>query len=253
MYRRCCCRLAKVCSVGLLVFGSLLPGSAQNMPVDKAKEDLQEAITLSVSSVASPYFSGTSYRMPKSEFTGDPWLLPNLLPGSLHWVGTQYEVNAIRYDLVLDQLTILIPGPTRDALISLSPLLVDQFSIDGRRFFMPQYLPSGEVPSALSQGYHERVFQGKHASFLVKHRKELLSESRSYTIEYLFETKSSRYAWIDGEYHKFKGKSALLKAMKKYKKEIKSLMKDRKILVGRATLEELVPLFELYESLSAGE
>lgn len=230
-----------------------LPLLAQSDSPNSRKEDLSRALVLSASPVSVPYFSGNSYQMPDARYNGDPWLLPGLLPGTLHWLGTEYEAGTMRYDLTLDQLTILIPSSEREALISLSPMLVDQFTIGDRCFFMPQWLPAGEAPNALAEGYHEQVFVGDSIAFLVKHKKELLSESRSYTIEYTYDDRSSKYVYLNGEYHQVKGNSSLLKAMKKHKKTIKKMIRDRAIIVRKAALEDLIPLFELYESLSAGE
>lgn len=230
-----------------------LPLSAQSEGLSDRGEALQTAQTISASPASLPYFSGNSYQMPNARYNGDPWLLPDFLSGSLVWLGTEYKTKTIRYDLVLDQLTILIPSQDRDALISLSPLIVDQFRIGDRRFFMPEWLPEGEIPQALSQGYHEQVFVGDSISFLVKHKKELLSENRSYAIEYTYDNQASRFVYLGGEYYRFKGNGSLLKAMKKHKKEIRKMIRDRSIIVRKAALADLVPLFELYESLSAGE
>lgn len=229
------------------------PLFAQSETLITTEKPLEEALLISASPASVPYFSGNSYQMPNARYNGDPWLFASLLAGSLHWIGSEYDVSRLRYDLVLDQVTVLIPSPERDALISLSPSLVDRFSIEGRTFFMPQFLPEGQVPSALEQGYHEQVYVGDSIAFIVKHQKELLSENQSYTIEYSYDVQTSRFAYIHGEYHKFKSQGALLKAMKKYKKEIKNMIRDRSILVGKATQQELIPLFELYESLSARE
>lgn len=222
------------------------PGSG-----DLQQERLQEAQMISASSPSLPYFSGNSYQMPNARYNGDPWLISDLLPGSLHWLGTEYEVRTMRYDLTLDKLTILIPASDRAALISLSPQLVDQFTIGNRRFFMPRWLPEGTAPQALSEGYHEQVFVGDSIAFLVKHKKELLSESRSYTIEYTYDDQSSRYVYLNGDYFRFTGNASLLRAMKKYKKQIRKMIRDRSIIVRKAALEDLIPLFELYESLAA--
>lgn len=239
--------------VCILVLMCQLPLFAQSESRVAIEESLQKAQMISASSVSLPYFSGNSYQMPSARYLGDPWLLSGLLPGSLHWLGTEYEAPFIRYDLVLDQLTVLIPSSERDALISLSPLLVDQFSIGDRKFLMPQWLPAGDVPAALSEGYHEQVFVGDSISFLVKHQKKLFSENRSYGIEYSYDDQSIRYVYLRGEYFRFKGNASLLKTMKKHKQEIRKMMRDRSIIVRKAALGDLIPLFELYESLSAGE
>lgn len=246
-------RHSAACCMSIILLCCQFPLFAQSETLITAEKPLREALLISASPASVPYFSGNSYQMPNSRYNGDPWLLPELIPGLLTWAGSEYAVSTIRYDLVLDQITVLIPSDDRDALISLSPLLVDQFSIGDRRFYMPQWLPEGDIPQALSEGYHEQVFVGDSIAFLVKHKKELLSESRSYTIEYSYDDQSTRFVYLNGEYIRFKGNNSLLKAMKKHKKEIRKMIRDRSILVRKAALLDLVPLFELYESLSAEE
>ena len=216
-------------------------------------EALAEARSSGDPFLLNSVLSGDVYRMPSPRYIGHPWMYPSAEPGTISWVGMTYEIESIRYDEVLDEVIVHIPIDNGERILALSSELVRNFSIKGRKFARPDELPDPAAPDLLAEGYHEQAFLGQSIAFLGRHRKELISENRSVTIESTYDDTAVRYAYTRGEYHRISSRRSLLKVMTPHKRAIKQFLKQHRIRFRQATVEELVPVFAHYDQLFPSE
>ena len=203
-----------------------------------------------INPLAAPSFAGVTYQMPDARIEGNPWLFPMYTSGSLSWMGRLHQSDNLRYDLVLNQLVLLTSSGRQEYLLALSPLHVPDFSLGDRQFRSPSTFEESEIPEELQSGYHELVFAGDSVELICLHKKRLLSESRSMSIQYYFDYKRSLYLLQDGQFIRILTNRQLLKSLGSHKKELKRLMRDRALSVKKSEPAELASVLEMFEQLS---
>ena len=154
-------------------------------------------------------------------FLSEGWFL-----GELSMDGIHYEGITIRYDLFRDQVLYNHIHPSGSYNVVLNKELTEAFKIDGHLF---KKLPARDkISPGIKAGYYELLSEGK-ASFYVKWQKRLSDPGPESRGE--FSLFNEWYILNQGAFRKISGKSVLLKVLGDHEKEIRTFIRENRIVV----------------------
>ncbi len=155
-----------------------------------------------------------------------------------------YEDLAIRYDLYRDQLLFNHIHPTGSYIVVLNIKRIESFSIDGHRF---SKLPApGHSSVGIKEGYYELLAEGR-ASFYVKWIKRLEDPTPESMGE--FSLFKEWYILNNGEFRKVSGKSGFFKSLEDHEKEIRSYIRENRIVIKTGNELDLKRIVDYYNHL----
>lgn len=188
-------------------------------------------------------FNGRAWRNLYSKVIGDQFLFTKeFLPGSVEIEGRSFNGLKLRYDIYNDEiLTITDLG----IILQLNKEMIDRFSITFDKtyeFFRND--PDSVNPVA---GYLDVIYKGP-VSLYVKHKKDILQLAVENKFD-MFEEGNKIYLEKDGSVFLLSGKRDLLNTLGDNKKQVRSFIKTRKLIVTKRDPWSFVPVLEYYDSL----
>ncbi|OWP64765.1 hypothetical protein CDA63_03120 [Hymenobacter amundsenii] len=169
------------------------------------------------------------------------FLTPELQTGSVAYNQQQFDHLPLRYDVVLDQVVLGLPG---------SPLMVrfvnekmPRFTIGDHSFV--RLVADSAAASGLSTGYYEVLAEGR-VQVLARRakRKQERIVGRNLTVEFIPTEKL--FARKDGVYHLLNSKSAALKLFADRQTEVQAYMRQNKLKLGKTQFENVVVALASY-------
>ena len=181
------------------------------------------------------YINGFLYTETFPGSRGHPFFQSEIwYDGELYMDGRQYMGLAVRYDLYRDQLLYNHIHPTGSYILVLNNKLIEEFIIDGHHF------------RKMKEEYYELLSEGK-ASFYVKWQKRLSDPTAKSIGE--FSLYNEWYILNNGVFRKVSNKSGLLKTLEDHKKEIKSYIRENRIVIKTGNELEVKHLLDYYNRL----
>jgi len=173
---------------------------------------------------------GTAY------FSGDSWAKGTVLYDNIF-----YEDMLMRYDLVTDQLVILLNETSSISLSLFSPR-VKEFSYSGLKFIY-QYKING-MPS-FEEGFYQELVRGR-VSALCRTTKIIAETINGNELLKKFEEKKKYYLVKDNHTFYITKKKDLLSLFKDKKKTVQEYMKIKKLKFRKNTEKTITAVTELY-------
>lgn len=193
------------------------------------------------------YINGFLYTESFTGTVGHPFFLSeSWYSSSLSMDGREYEEINLRYDLYRDQVLFNHIHRSGSYIVVLNKTLIEGFVIEGHPF---RKLPlEGHLSAIMKEGYYELLSEGK-ASFYVKWQKRLSDPSPDSQGE--FSLFNEWYILNNGEVRKVSGKSGLLKALEDHKKEIKSFIRENRMVIKSGKELEVKRIIDYYNRLES--
>ena len=174
----------------------------------------------------SPYFSGEAWQK-----------------GSVTYEDIIYDNVLMKYDLVKDQLIVMVEEKGHMPLELFSPR-IKGFSYNDLKFI---YIPRNS-PLSLKEGFYEQLSIGKIIA-LCKTENTLEEFIVDYKIEWRISQKK-RYFIIDNNHsHTINRQRDLMEALKNHRQQINNYLKERKLKFKKNKEQVIAAATELYNKL----
>lgn len=189
-------------------------------------------------------YNGRAWRNLYPKVIGDQFLFTKeFMPGTVTIDGKQFPGMPIKYDIYNDEILTI---NNRGIIIQLNKEMIDQFSFNFNNIV---YRFRRLIPDSVNllTGYVDVLYDGK-VSLFVKHKKEILLLAVEHNYD-MFEESHRVYLGKDGKLFIISSKSDLLNTLSDNKKQIKSFIKSKRLMVTKKDPRSFIPVVEYYESL----
>jgi hypothetical protein len=191
------------------------------------------------------YINGTVYQDAYLRTNGHQFFnSENWTMGTLVMMGRTYHGIPLKYDLYKDQLLYNHLHKSGSYVLVLNKTRIEGFTIEGHTFTKLAE-PNG-ASTEIDGGIYEVVAEGK-AVFYQKWSKRLSEASQHSRRE--FSSFNEWYILNDGQYHKVTRKPGLLNALGDHEKEIKSYIRESRIVIGVGDEMAIKKVIDHYNSL----
>jgi hypothetical protein len=171
-------------------------------------------------------------------FSGDAWQ-----KGSVTYEDIIYDDVLMKYDLVKDQLIVMIEEQGRLPLELFSPR-IKEFSYNGLKFI---YIPRN-FPLSLKEGFYQQLSNGKITA-LCKSENTLEEIIVDNEIKWRISQKK-RYFIIDNKHSRtINRQKDLMEAVKDHRQQISNYLKERKLKFKKNKEQVIVAATDLYNKL----
>jgi len=237
------------CFLGLMLLPFVL--SAQNISFDSPEEILKQRqeVFRMIKALEDPFEDSLWYRGRIYEFElrsqiGTPYFFNiRTLPGSLTFNGKSYEDLILSYNLVMDELILLVKVSNLNMIqIVLNKNFVERFTLShyGSDYHFRLHRDMDSIHNQLDEGFYEVVYDDELRMF-VKHKKELFFDA-SKTDHYSYRDKKQVYLILAGKIHVIDSRRDYLKAFQDYKKSLRKYMREVNIKFENSGTEILFDL-----------
>ena len=190
-------------------------------------------------------YNGRAWRNLYSKVIGDQFLFTKeFMTGTVTIDGKVFRNLPIKYDIFNDQILTITD---RGIIIQLNKEMVSKFSVGYKNTVYKFARMDPDSVNALS-GYVDILYDG-NVSLYVKHRKEILFLAVDHKSD-LFEESHRVYLEKDGKIFLISSKSDLLNTLIDNKKQVRSFIRSKKLMVTKRNPWSLVPVIEYYNSLA---
>ena len=191
------------------------------------------------------YINGSVYRDAYLRTRGHQFFLSeSWAKGTLVMMGRNYKGIPLKYDLYKDQLLYNHVHESGSYTLILNTTRIDGFTIEGHRFIKLAELNG--APTETEGGFYEVMTEGK-ASFYQKRNKRFSEASQHSRGE--FSDFTEWYILNNGQYHKVSRKPGLLKALGDREKEVRSYIREQRIVIGNGDEIAVKRVIDHYNSL----
>ena len=202
-------------------------------------------ISDSIFNIHDDLFNGKLY-ISDADRINHPFFIENTwMPGTVYYSGTFSDGKIVKYDLVTDNLVIMLKREGISFPVCINRDVIQGFIISGHRFIMlddPQKKQSDE----LTTGYYEILYDGP-TGFFIRWTKTRTVNKNTMQTEYPLEAKYCLK--MDGEYHLIRNNSSFIKVLGDHKEEVSSFMKIYRLRFSPGKIENAVKVLEFYDSL----
>jgi len=176
---------------------------------------------------------------------GSPFFQSDLwYKGTLYMEGRNYADLALRYDIFRDQLIYNHILSTGNYMVVLNKTRVDSFNIDGHLFYRLD--SPGQSHGEIKEGYYEVLSKGR-AIFYVKWMKRLSEPTPGSAGD--FSLFNEWYILNHGRFEKVNRKSGVLRSLKDHEKEIRSFIRENRIVVRPGNEGDVKRIVDHYNRL----
>ena len=172
-------------------------------------------------------------------FQSESWYLGDLVIDERH-----YEGLAMRYDLYRDQLLFNHIHPSGSYIVVLNIKRIESFTMDGHRF--SKLSAADPLLPGMKEGYYELLAEGR-ALFYVKWIKRLEDPTPESMGE--FSLFKEWYILNKGAFRKLNGKSGLIKSLEDHEKEIRSYIRENRIVINTGNESDIKRIVDYYNRL----
>jgi hypothetical protein len=206
---------------------------------DKQKQILEDTIqkrtNIDYAFIVGQDYIGVNDTVEHPYFDENKWQ-----SGSLHFNGSLYKVEKLKYDIEIDKLIYLgYSNKTTISCIVLDNNFIPEFEISNVRFKYYRDL-NNESGKKLKAGYYEIVYDGK-LKFLV--RSEKTRTLNSYT------SLADMYVIKDGKVVKVRGMGKLIDLLSDKKANIKKFVLENTLKLSQTNYSSARRILEYYENL----
>ncbi|HEY5825165.1 MAG TPA: hypothetical protein VIT44_12395 [Cyclobacteriaceae bacterium] len=190
-------------------------------------------------SAQSHLYNGSSYTEYRSQNEENPYFIDEWLDGTIQYDSDFYENVPLLYDI------------SRDKLITDHQYTVNKIELINERigyFTIKDHLFVQLEDKRLTKGFYELVYDGLSKVY-VRHQKTLQSKRVDYSIENLFEEKTTYYILKDGRYISVKSKGSVLNVLEDKKTELKKFIRDNHLSFTSARTKDITRLVQYYDQL----
>ncbi len=216
---------------------------AQNFKSDSsflvdAKKNAVQLYSQSLSA-QSHLYNGSAYTEYRSQNEENPYFIDEWLDGTVQYDGDFYENVPLLYDISRDKL--ITDHQYTVNKIELINERIGYFIIKDHRFVQ---LDDKKIP----QGFYELAYDGPTKVY-VRYQKTLQSKRVDYSIENLFEEKTTYYVLKDGRYISVKSKGSVLNVLEDKKTELKKFIRDNHLSFNTNRIKDITRLVQYYDQL----
>jgi hypothetical protein len=236
----------RICVLLLSCF--YLSAKAQKPPSDSAFQD--QAIRQVISDYRTSagenlrLFNGQQYIRTSHGIAGSPFFLSDsLLSGTVYYEDRLYTNQALRYDMVIDN--VIIPSYRGDNEMQLVPEKLSYFTVLDHAFI--RIVADSATPPFITTGYYERLNEGK--LILLAKRSKLVQNSRSGNDVTSYKDYVYYYAWRDNKFYRVNDKKELLVLMEDKKPQLNQFIKDNKLKFKKNREADYIELATYYSKL----
>ncbi len=191
------------------------------------------------------YINGSEYQDVYPGSTGHQFFLTeNWYFGQLVMENRAYKNLPLKYDQCNDQLLCNHIHSSGSYVVVLNRTRIDSFIIEGH-VFCKLAIPDG-TPSAAGEGFYELLSKGK-ASFYQKWEKRY-SEPSQHSGGSFFQFREW-YILNENKYYRVKRKKGLLKALGDREKEIRSFIRENRVIFVADDKAAVKKVVDYYNSL----
>jgi hypothetical protein len=189
-------------------------------------------------------YNGRAWRNLYSKVVGDQFLFTKeFITGTVTIDGRIFTNMPIKYDIYNDEILTITD---RGIIIQLNKEMIGRFSLGYNDMIYKFTRMEPDSVNALS-GYLDVLYDGD-VSLYVKHRKEILLLAVDHKSD-LFQETHRVYLEKDGKIFLISSKSDLLNTLNDNKKQVRSFIRSKKLMVTKRNPWTFVPVVEYYDSL----
>jgi len=233
--------------ISVFFFNSSQHLSAQNiiLPNDKTnflstqKASLEDTISIR-SKINFPYIIGYNYS-PYTNEINNPYFKENKwLKGSLVFNGKSYNIDGLKYDIMIDNLIILFNNNDMSInYIALDENFITEFTLQNSKFRFFNNLKNSS-DKKINAGYFEVVYDGK-LKFLV--RSEKYKTLNDYTLS------TQMFLLKDGVIINVNNMGKLTNLLKDKEKLVKDFIINNSLTLNQSNYSAISKILKFYESL----
>jgi len=216
---------------------------AQSIPADSsfladAKKNSIQLYSKELSA-QSHLYNGSAYSEYKSQNDENPYFIDEWLDGSVEYDGDFYQNVPLLYDISKDKL--VIDNQYSVSKIQLIKEKISRFTIKDHAFVQ---LTNKPVPN----GFYELAYDGASKVY-VHYEKNLQSKSVDYSIQSLFEEKTTYYIFKDDRFISVKSKGSVIKVLGDKKTEVKKFIRDNQLTFKSNRIKDISRVVQFYDQL----
>jgi hypothetical protein len=235
------------------IISSIIPGiiNAQEINTSVAKELLSAQISRlnnihdSVFVLHDNLVNGRLY-ISTADIYNHPFFLENSWkPGTVYYSGTFSGSEIMKYDLLTDNLIILLKLQGISYPVSINREIVREFILNGHHFILLDDFQNRGTSEPVT-GYYETLYNGTTGLFVRWMKREAankLTMQNEYPQEVIY------YLRKDGEYHIIKNKADFIRTLGDHYDEIRSFIKTNRLRFSQDKTGNMVRILEYYDSL----
>jgi hypothetical protein len=239
----------------LIIYLLFIPGpllsDANGQDNSVRKEMLPEQLTFlrslsdSMLSINENLINGKLYTL-VADKSNHPFFLENLwLPGKAYFSGISSEIKIAKYDLLTDNLIILVQIQGSSFPVSINREAVNEFIISGHRFI---FLGGNneKMSQKMVAGYYEELYNGKTGLYARWSKTKAINK---FTLQAEYQLKAGFFIKKENQFLQVKNNKEFRNALKDHAEEIKSFMKTNHIRFSPARAKYAGRVLEYYDNL----
>jgi len=224
-------------------FSAIGFAQAQNFKSDSsfladAKKNAIQLYSQSLSA-QSHLYNGSAYTEYRSQNEENPYFIDEWLDGTILYDGDLYQNVPLLYDI------------SRDKLITDHRYTVNKIELINERigyFIIKDHHFVQLEDKKLAKGFYELAYDGPTKVY-VRYQKALQSKRVDYSIENLFEDKTTYYILKDTRYIPVKSKGSVLNVLEDKKTELKKFIRDNHLSFNANRTKDITRLVQYYDQL----
>jgi hypothetical protein len=204
----------------------------------EAKKNAVQLYSQSLSA-QSHLYNGSAYTEYRSQNEENPYFIDEWLDGTIRYDGDLYENVPLLYDI------------SKDKLITDHQYAVNKIELISERiehFTIKNHLFVPLEDQKIAKGFYELAYDGPTKVY-VRYQKALQSKRVDYSIENLFEEKTSYYILKGTRYISVKSKGSVLNALEDKKVELKKFIRDNHLGFKTDRTKDITRLAQHYDQL----
>lgn len=190
-------------------------------------------------------FNGRAYLYYNFRMEGKPFFeADDLSEGWVSYEGKKYEPLSMLYDLIRNEVVILLPDSNSRAVLQND--LVDSFKVAGHTFIS---LKEDHNQNLYNTGFYD-VLYNAHVQLLARRTKVMREDLKENPILTIISAKDFLYIHKDGLYYFVNNKKDVFRLFAGKKNEIRKMMRRQHLKLNRKTFENtLETVVAFYDQL----